>query len=109
MLDGNFDAEEGLPIPLRFIRKLTTVKKLSANSPCPMFMYFAMYPQPLLGDDEITLDDLARLINFSTAETMNIGADDWEIRDWDPALTFLHNRFKMAVGTRRGLSWSGDE
>ncbi len=94
MLDGNFDAEEDLPIPLRFIRKLTTVKKLSVNSPCPMFMYFAAYPQTLRGDDEITLDDLAWLINFSTVETMIIEADNWEIRDWDPALTFLHNRFQ---------------
>ncbi|KAK0438466.1 hypothetical protein EV421DRAFT_1906715 [Armillaria borealis] len=78
VLDGNFDAEEELPIPLRFIHKLTTVKQLSVT--CP--------------HDEITLDDLARLINFSTVETMNIEADNWEIRDWDPALTFLHNRFQ---------------
>ncbi len=94
VLDGNFNAEEDLPIPLRFIRKLTTVKKLSVNSPCPMFMYFAAYPQTLRGDDEITLNDLAWLINFSTVETMIIEADNWEIRDWDPALTFLHNRFQ---------------
>ncbi|SJL11957.1 uncharacterized protein ARMOST_15371 [Armillaria ostoyae] len=78
VLDGNPDAEEDLPIPLRFIRKLSAVKQLST----------------LRGDDEITLDDLARLINFSTVETMNIEADNWEIRDWDPALTFLHNRFQ---------------
>ncbi|KAK0197724.1 hypothetical protein F5146DRAFT_1016470 [Armillaria mellea] len=94
VLDGNFSAEEELPIPLRFIRKLTTVKQLSVNSPCPMFMYFAAYPQTLLGEDEITLDELARLINFSTVETMSIEADNLEIRDWDPALTFLHNRFQ---------------
>ncbi|KAK0475278.1 hypothetical protein IW261DRAFT_1595701 [Armillaria novae-zelandiae] len=94
VLDGNFDAEEDLPIALRFIRVLTTVKQLSVNSPCPIFMYFAAYPQTLRGDDEIMLDDLARLINFSTVETMIIEADNWEIRDWDPALAFLHNRFQ---------------
>ncbi|SJL11966.1 uncharacterized protein ARMOST_15380 [Armillaria ostoyae] len=93
VLDGNFDAEEDLPIPLRFIRKLTTVKQLSVNSPCPIFMYFTPYPQTLRGDEEIMLGDLARLINFSTVETMNIEADNWEIQDWDPDLTFLYNRF----------------
>ncbi|KAK0244945.1 hypothetical protein EDD85DRAFT_411 [Armillaria nabsnona] len=91
VLDGNFNAEEDLPIPLRFIRKLTTVMQLSVNTPCPIFMYFAAYPQTPRGDDEITLDDLARLINFSTVDTMSIGfeADNWEIRDW----------VSMAVGT----------
>ncbi|PBK84892.1 hypothetical protein ARMGADRAFT_1169833 [Armillaria gallica] len=81
VLDGNFNAEEGLPIPLRFIRKLTTFKQLSEFS-------------TLREDDEITRDDLARLINFSTVETMDIEEDNWEIQDWDPALTFLHNRFQ---------------
>ncbi|KAK0448424.1 uncharacterized protein EV420DRAFT_1711682 [Desarmillaria tabescens] len=97
VLEGNFNAEEDLPVPLRFIRKLTAIKQLSLNSPCPMFMYFATYPRTLsrvTGDDEVKLDDLARLINLSTVETMNIEADNWEIRDWDPALTFLHNRFQ---------------
>ncbi|KAK0232524.1 hypothetical protein IW262DRAFT_621 [Armillaria fumosa] len=96
VFDGNFGVEEDLPIPLRFIRKLTAVKQLSVNSPCSIFMYFAAYPQTLRRDDEMVLDDLARRINFSTIETMNIKADNWEIRDWDPALRFLHNRFQWA-------------
>ncbi|KAK0438461.1 hypothetical protein EV421DRAFT_1971609 [Armillaria borealis] len=60
VVDRNFDAEEDLPIPLRFICKLTAVKQLSI----------------LCRDNEITLDDLVRLINFSTVETMNIEADN---------------------------------